>query len=70
VSLVTEHTERTALYTESTVNQGPKNTDRPFQLWNNSWFQVDKTRQELNRDTAIQQELNRQRTAPKKDQQQ
>ena len=68
LSLITMHTERTALYTESAVNQGLKNTDRVFALWNNSWFQVDKTRQELNRDTAVQQELSRQRAAPKKGQ--
>ena len=67
ISLLTEHTEPTALYNESLVNQGLKNTDRVFQLWNESWAKIDQERRELNRQTAIQTELNRQKTA-KKDQ--
>lgn len=67
VSLATMHSERTALLNESLVNQGLNNTDRVFHLWNESWATIDLQRRDLNRQTAIQEELNRQKRDIRKD---
>ncbi|MFN8009046.1 MAG: RHS repeat-associated core domain-containing protein [Terriglobia bacterium] len=51
---LTMHGEHTAYYTESLTYQGLHNTDRPFNLWNESWLKVDRQLLEQKREKAIQ----------------
>jgi RHS repeat-associated protein len=51
------HFEHPAYYTESVTYQGLHNTDRPFQLWNESWLKVDKQQLEQKRENAIQDNI-------------
>jgi RHS repeat-associated protein len=44
------HGEHAAYFNESVTYQGLHNTDRPFQLWNESWLTVDKDKLSLERD--------------------
>ncbi|HET9182944.1 MAG TPA: RHS repeat-associated core domain-containing protein [Candidatus Angelobacter sp.] len=46
--------EHAAYFTESVTYEGLHNTDRPFQLWNESWLAVDRQTLEQNRESAIQ----------------
>jgi RHS repeat-associated protein len=48
------HGEHAAHFTESGTYEGLHNTDRPFQLWNESWRAVDQHTMEQNRESAIQ----------------
>ncbi len=48
------HGEHAAYFTESGTYEGLHNTDRPFQLWNESWRAVDQQTLEQNRESAIQ----------------
>ena len=57
--------EHAAYFTESVTYQGLHNTDRPFQLWNESWLNVDRHTLEQNREHAIQNAIH----PPKQEQQ-
>ena len=48
------HGEHAAYFTESGTYEGLHNTDRPFQLWNESWRSVDQQTLNQNRESAIQ----------------
>lgn len=48
------HGEHAAYFTESVTYEGLHNTDRPFQLWNESWRDVDQQTLNQNRERAIQ----------------
>jgi RHS repeat-associated protein len=50
--------EHAGYFTESVTYQGLHNTDRVFQLWNESWLAVDRATLEQNRERAIQIALN------------
>ena len=48
------HGDHAAYFTESGTYEGLHNTDRPFQLWNESWRTVDQHTMEQDRESAIQ----------------
>jgi hypothetical protein len=54
LGVVGMHREHAAYFTESGTYEGLHNTDRPFQLWNESWRAVDQHTLEQNRESAIQ----------------
>jgi RHS repeat-associated protein len=54
LGLLGMHGEHAAYFTESVTYQGLHNTDRLFQLWNESWLKVDQHVLEQNRESAIQ----------------
>jgi hypothetical protein len=60
--------EHAAYYTESVTYQGLHNTDKAFQLWNESWLTVDKDKVAIERDREhfIQQAIH----PPKQEQKQ
>jgi RHS repeat-associated protein len=60
------HFEHPAYYTESATYQGLHNTDRPLNLWNESWLTVDKDKLSIEKDRehSIQQAIH-----PKKQEQ-
>jgi RHS repeat-associated protein len=69
VSFLSMSRERTALFTESYTYQGLRNTDRIFNLWNESWRTVDKLTLDKNRKTAIENILNPPKEKKPEDQQ-
>jgi hypothetical protein len=54
ISFLGMHGEHAAYFAESLTYQGLHNTDRPFQLWNESWLTVDHQTLKQNREGAIQ----------------
>jgi RHS repeat-associated protein len=50
ISFLGMHGEHAGYFAESLTYQGLHNTDRPFQLWNESWLTVDKDKISLERD--------------------
>jgi RHS repeat-associated protein len=69
VPFLTMSRERTALFTESFTYQGLRNTDRVFNLWNESWRTVDNLTLDKNRKTAIENILNPPKEKKPEDQQ-
>jgi hypothetical protein len=50
LGLMGMHGEHAAYFNESLTYEGLHNTDKPFQLWNESWLTVDKDKLSLERD--------------------
>ncbi len=66
------HGEHAAYFTESVTYQGLHNTDRPFNLWNESWLTVDQDKLSIERDRehSIQQAIHPPKEEKKQENQQ